>query len=554
VFLALAALAAPSILPAQAAPPAREAGWLSRENAREDLFQLRTLLETSHPDPYLRAGGMVAFRRRFSLAEGGIPPEGIGHAAFLAILEPLVAQVRDAHTGLWDETTERGAPVQVDLVPVDSRLVVTRVYGETQKLALGATLESVEGIPVADLLERMARRRGYENLYSNLTHLAQALENVASLEKLLGRPLLSGQVRCRVRRPDGTSMPLVLPSGDTEPAGRLVPARRMTLPAPDVAGLATGFLDPGGKVAYFAMTSSMRYREAFEAWRAYGDGNDRGLEALVGPEGSAADKLARLPSVTERLESLVTEMKARKTPLLIVDLRRNQGGNSCFAAILAYFLYPLDQVASPRMDGYQVIRYSALYFQNRPNESLERVRARRSPTFQVGDLDFQEEEAWKASPPGPASPSVQAAWLKETSGGLPTFSKAVAEGRWNAAWRPKVVVLTSAATFSAGFDAVLQLHLLGAEVVGVPSSQAANCFIDTLPFQLKNSGIHGGMSFKWSVGLPDDPAAGELLHPDRELTYETFRDLRFDPDSSLILALRAEGLPEPAGAPGGATP
>jgi hypothetical protein len=53
----------------------------------------------------------------------------------------------------------------------------------------------------------------------------------------------------------------------------------------------------------------------------------------------------------------------------------------------------------------------------------------------------------------------------------------------------------------------------GAEIVGVPSMQAGNCFIDALSFQLKHSGLQGMVSQKWSLLFPDDPERGKLLRP-----------------------------------------
>ena len=130
-------------------------------------------------------------------------------------------------------------------------------------------------------------------------------------------------------------------------------------------------------------------------------------------------------------------------------------------------------------------------------------------------------------------------YLKERALESPTFGRVMAEKRWNAVCPLRVVVLTSARTYSAGFDAVLALRTHGAKVVGVPSAQAANCFIDTVSFRLIHSRLEGQISFKWSVALPEDPN-GQVLPTDPELTYERFKALRFDPNAALILALESD--------------
>jgi len=265
------------------------------------------------------------------------------------------------------------------------------------------------------------------------------------------------------------------------------------------------------------------------------------------------NNIAQIPAVTERLMQLFTEMKAHQTPVLIIDMRENDGCNSLFTGILEYFLYPLDTMLNAHQ-GYQVRRYSALYFQNYTADTLDKVRARTSPDFQVGDLDFSQQLRWQASRAVIPSDGEKAQWKRQYAENqlerTPTFGKAVKENRWNASWSPRVLVLTSARIYSAAFDAVLTLKAHGATVVGVPSSQAANCFIDTLHFQLAHSRAQGGLSYKWSVRLSEDPKAGSLLRPDQELTYERFKALHFDPNATVLLAAEvALGKPWPSAGP-----
>lgn len=74
--------------------------------------------------------------------------------------------------------------------------------------------------------------------------------------------------------------------------------------------------------------------------------------------------------------------------------------------------------------------------------------------------------------------------------------------------------------------------------MGIPSSQAGNCFIDTLHFRLDKTGIRGNLSYKASRSFPGDPEMGEVLRPHRELTYEIAASMDFDPNASVLLALQ----------------
>lgn len=120
---------------------------------------------------------------------------------------------------------------------------------------------------------------------------------------------------------------------------------------------------------------------------------------------------------------------------------------------------------------------------------------------------------------------------------MPTLRAAHAAGPLHEGPPPALVVLVDAATYSAGFDLVRLLDALGAEQVGVPSSQSGNGFIDSVPFHLQHSGLRGAMSTKWSVAYPDDPARGLLLPMDTPLTWERWSALGFDPHAALTLAL-----------------
>ncbi|MBX3230852.1 MAG: hypothetical protein KIT84_01435 [Labilithrix sp.] len=566
IAVALALLAgcrnsAPAPAPVSAPPPAaakvaiadagaNDAACCSREDMRADLTRLQELLESSHPDPYGRAGGADAFRARFADAERELPAT-LDPQAFYLRLRPLLAQVRDGHTNLRPPAVPNERRVLVGLDIVEERLVVRAVYDESARATIGGVITAVEGAPVATLIERMKERRGYDNAYTNLWHLSSALTRASSLEDLVGHPV-GATARFAVGAGAIDARVVGVGVGAGADAAALRAETKIALPEKDVTGIGSGFLGKDAKAsAVLRIDSAMEYREAFEVWRATGfngnlgahlDGVVRAATKKESLEGmSLDDKIRAVPSFTERLEELVTEMKRRGTPQLVVDLRENEGGNSVFASILEYFLYPLDAVLSAD-HGYQVPRYSALYFANHTADSLEKVRARTRPDFALGDSDTAAEEKWKASrgkKPSPEDLARDKLAMGRLAKMVPTFDAALTSGKWNAAWKGRVVVLTSARTYSAGFDAVLDLRALGAKVVGVPPAQAANCFIDSLAFELPRSHLVGSISYKRSLGLPADPKNGELLRPDVELTYEAWQKRAFDPNAAYDLVAQA---------------
>jgi len=81
----------------------------------------------------------------------------------------------------------------------------------------------------------------------------------------------------------------------------------------------------------------------------------------------------------------------------------------------------------------------------------------------------------------------------------------------------------------------------GAVLIDVPSAQAGNCFIDSLPYRLDHSGLGGSISYKWSRLFPEDPERGKLLRPQIEPTYASLANMGFDPNATVRLALEHLG-------------
>jgi hypothetical protein len=74
---------------------------ISRRALLDDSRQIRDLLESIHPQPYLKGGGKMAFHRRFQEILSAIPGEGMTREDFRELLTSLVASVGDGHTYIY---------------------------------------------------------------------------------------------------------------------------------------------------------------------------------------------------------------------------------------------------------------------------------------------------------------------------------------------------------------------------------------------------------------------------------------------------------------------
>ncbi|MEZ4573267.1 MAG: hypothetical protein R2849_23710 [Thermomicrobiales bacterium] len=73
----------------------------------------------------------------------------------------------------------------IDWEPVEELFVVVAVHDPDLAHLLGTRLESIDGVPFADLSARMCRLRGDDNVYNNLVHLTEALGHPTLLFELL---------------------------------------------------------------------------------------------------------------------------------------------------------------------------------------------------------------------------------------------------------------------------------------------------------------------------------------------------------------------------------
>lgn len=535
----------------QARPDAK--GRLPRWALRQDLRKLKHLLESTHPDPFTGGGGSIAFNRRFRQIWDALPKEGLTPAGFLRQVRPLVASVRDGHTTIGLGRKDRGKEpprLGIDFGICDRRLYVRQVHRPEHRPLLGGELVSLAGVPFAELKRRMSRIRGWDNKYTNLLHLADAFRRPALLADLLGSEIPS-RVKLGVRLAGDKQQEVTLTLAPRADASALAPPTTLELPAVNAADIGHGFLDKQKTIAYLRVDSMMRYREAFEFWRSTGFSHnlkvhlDRVVAKASGNRVTTDldAKIKAVPSATGAFRDLAAAMRKHHTKILVVDLRRNRGGNSFLGAILVYFLYGPETLAS--LDrGYQIPRYSELYFQQHKNVSKAKKLGHAG--LEVGDYDYSEEQAWKQRlRHGPT-----AAQRKKASNALtraiarsPTFKAEFA--RHSQPIKPsRVVVITSASTYSAGYDLAALLYKQGAVIVGTPSSQAGNCFIDSLFYQLHHSKLSGSISYKRSLDFPENPRIGRVLSPDISLTCQRLRELKLDPNASVILAL--EHLRKPA--------
>jgi hypothetical protein len=233
--------------------------------------------------------------------------------------------------------------------------------------------------------------------------------------------------------------------------------------------------------------------------------------------------LAGLPSATEVFAEMRDEMRRAGTRNLLVDLGQNDGGSSVLSSILVWTLYGREAALDARSGSTEIVKYSPEAFAAFPSPTLAELNAGRPFPLTEDDYDLTQDRGRRAR-------EEEAEELDRLARRMPTFASA-----WNAepAASPyppsRVMVLCDAATYSAALTVLVHLQRAGAEVVGIPSAQAGNCFGDVLELELPHSGVRYQLSRKYFELFPGDAETGRTLMPDHVATWETLASYGFDP-------------------------
>jgi hypothetical protein len=520
---------------ATSSTPATCSGCFSRDALIEDIRELADILESTHPDPYIRGGGKIAFHRRLRQFLNAIPEEGMTRDEFLRLLYPFIAAVGDGHTEIWDgyrvnESYPGGVPLRFGIV--EQSLYVSGVPDDENHNLIGAFLISVEGVQLAELCERQEQLRGTENPY----HVLRLLTHLS----LLYRPFMEDLLP-EWEDTSRVSVELQLPSGVIEEItfntsksiyNFCTPESQVTLPTTDVSGFLYDFVDAERKIAYLRVDHMLHYREAFEIW------------TLAGSRQTTEEGRAKIKSATETFRDLVVEMKEAGTETLIVDLRDNKGGHSLMADILLYFLYEKEAFMAavtytPAAGGGEIRRYSRLYFEGCRNKSIEDFNEGRDVPLIEGDYNFDDDftgDEDKVSQLFQESetPAFYDRWINRSS----TFYTEYQSGAYGGYYHPeRILVLVNPGTYSSGFTMAKLLYLAGATLVGTPPAQASNCFGENIMWKLRHTGIEGSVSGSYFNTFPNDPELGRVLPVHYPLTYDILTSYDFDPNAEYLYAL-----------------
>ena len=218
-----------------------------------------------------------------------------------------------------------------------------------------------------------------------------------------------------------------------------------------------------------------------------------------------------LPSFSGTFAAMLKEMKKHHSEYLIIDLRGNSGGWTPIVLASLYQLYG-DKYLQKDMDTEYYRIVSPLYM-NKLEITLEEFNRRYGTDYSFGDYTFSMKE----------QEDIPLDTLRRQfiDGCMSSVKEELRAQKGAPVYAPKqVFVVTDERTFSAAFHYAFMLWKMGATVVGVPSGQAPNTFMEQTLFKLPYTGIEGSISNSVQIFLPGKDKRAKTFWPDVMLTYD----------------------------------
>lgn len=492
----------------------------------EDFDYFFEAFEQTHPDPYSAFGGERRFHREVKRLRRSLSrAEGLDADRLQAEIGRFLVPLHDGHT--YCGQMKFSYDSEVKSLPLNLRTMTDGFFvwsaREDFKGLLGAEVLSIGGLPLDKLMDRLAEYVPSENVYGlygavsgwqmNSTALSLMLDDFDGEKVEMGFKTVSGA--------ETTAVLPLLTDGEMQAASFSSMPTDQRFPS---SNFEYRWADKDLGVMAFKC-SHVISRDCLQYMLDHEMGEYEATRNWAFPD----TPLEEIPSIAERFGSMLAEMKEAGARHLIIDLRGNGGGWSPIVFPVMYQLYG-DEYLSTDLGCRYETRLSELYLQKN-NVTLEGYNEWQGTSYNIGDLMSGDYE--KA--PETVSDSLRNAIIDSY---MCLDKDMLHSQNGEPLYRPEhIYVVTNESTFSAAFHFTYMLWKMGATIVGVPSSQAPNTFMESTPFTLPNTGIQCSVSNAIQRFFPADDPRAKVFRPDWTPTWEDYRRLGFDSRADLLYIL-----------------
>lgn len=511
-----------------------------------DFNEFVRLLEETHPDPYTNYGGKPFFRLEAMDTRFGLIEDSVTSSDELARrITKFLAPLEDGHTNIdmgfssffEEREPEMGAPI--DFRPISDGVVINSITSEYKDL-LGSRLIAIEGIPLKEICTNLAEYRTAENEIGRI-NLFCFINGLSPNELRKAIPdMRQDSITFQLQTPEGKQMNLTLPLIDKYGSGSNIELSsvELTKPFPSQGNLSYLFVDDKKNTMYFR-SSQIISRDALEIMinrgmdvgqylkRTYMQFNEDDMPNDVNKA------LAKIPSFSDEFGKMLHVMKKSKSKNLIIDLRGNSGGFTPITLPTLYQLWGDKYLEEAPRFGIKFIQLFSPLYMKKMNITMEQLNAEMQDYgFILGDYIATSEGDYS---PEEITDEYRDRMIEEMTSSVK--DKLMAQHGKPVYTPEHVYVLINPTTYSAAFHYAFFLWKMGATVVGLPSKQAPNTYMEATPFELPRTNLKGNISNSLQLFMPNDDPRAHQFTPDLMPTYEDYKHYNFDMNTELLFLL-----------------
>ena len=503
---------------------------VSRQLLISDFNTFIEYLEETHPDPYSSFGGLPEFKRKAQRLRSMIT-DNTTVDELKEMMKEFISVLNDAHTIIYGNgqtgTISGHLPLQFGIA-TDGIFI-----SETDKNHIqyrGALIESVNDIPIESLLKEVRKIRSTENKYGEYRELCNLLTTKTGFILLFKN---AEKVKLALKTINNETE-YIYPDFEAQPDWNKTSSAVMLNNENNL--LYTQMLENKNQlIGYFAW-KTMSSREMVEE---VAQTNPENLARNINPMYNILktprpdddnEAIEGIPALYPSFSDLLKTMKEQKSDYLIIDLRSNGGGMIPLSRPLLYMLYGDKYLNFDNRVEYNR-RLSKLQLRKWGLDSIEQYNRGNNTNYLTGDFIF-----------GYFFGGLDKRPIEEKRKDLSLIAYFRGIGReytqdlnGKPIHEPVVIVLTSPHTFSAAYHFTYFLSQIGKTyIVGVPSRQAGNAFMETTNFELPNTKISGSISNSHQIFFPDNPEKGNILMPDFAMNWKDFAKYDFDVNAEIL--------------------
>jgi len=513
--------------------PQSKAQEVNREALLADYDYFIEQLESVHPDPYTDLGGKESFAQKVKELRDRLSQiSDLDAGTLQREVTKLISPLHDGHTriGYYQEPQiyeNRWLPVTFRQL---NDCIIIDVIAPEYKDLFGARVTSIEGVAIDEICRRTGEIRMAENQPGVVHKTVGMLRNNNSMS-LLGIDYKDNLAHIGLKLEDDRDTVVVMPLyGDDyfqQHRDFIFPDRDQRLKMRNMQ-----YQEIDGKMVFrlsavesrdnleFEKDHGMNYEQEMKyAWQTFFD------DPCPADPDSA---LARIPIISHEFGAMLRQMRDHQIKDLIIDLRDNGGG---WTPILYATMYQLfgDDYLKKDMETVYASKLSLLYLQKQ-GKTLEQFNEG-GGNYKLGDFVYSHEGQGCTDLNDSIRDNIIHSYI------CADYSE-IDHLNGEAIYRPEhIYVVTNAGTFSAAFHYTFMLWKMGATIVGVPSGQSPNTFMEVTQFNLPHSGLDCSVSNALQQFLPADHPCAKTLLPTIMPTYEDYRKHGFNQDTDILMVL-----------------